>query len=98
MSVKNEIVVGRRNSSFRMMHLLLLLSYHGMDKNSVGTYLLAYYLILVIVSYLFVSYTPLSGFHGVLSGLLVGIKQIIPEQELGLLRIKAKVTYALSFL
>ncbi|KAI3508669.1 hypothetical protein L1887_23678 [Cichorium endivia] len=33
-------------------------------------------------------YTPLSGFSGILSGLLVGIKQIIPDQEL--LKIKAK--------
>uniref|UniRef100_A0A0A9CXP0 Rhomboid-like protein 19 n=1 Tax=Arundo donax TaxID=35708 RepID=A0A0A9CXP0_ARUDO len=37
-------------------------------------------------------YTPLSGFYGVLSGLLVGIKQILPDQELNLfvLKIKAK--------
>lgn len=38
-------------------------------------------------------YTPLSGFQGVLSGFLVGIKQIIPDQELSLfflLKIKAK--------
>ncbi|XP_008785299.1 rhomboid-like protein 19 isoform X1 [Phoenix dactylifera] len=38
-------------------------------------------------------YTPLSGFHGALSGFLVGIKQIIPDQELNLiflLKIKAK--------
>ncbi|XP_043722181.1 rhomboid-like protein 19 isoform X1 [Telopea speciosissima] len=38
-------------------------------------------------------YTPLSGFHGVLSGFLVGIKQIVPDQELSvfaLLKIKAK--------
>lgn len=27
-------------------------------------------------------YTPLSGFHGVLSGFLVGVKQIMPEQEI----------------
>ncbi|WOL08082.1 hypothetical protein Cni_G16834 [Canna indica] len=33
-------------------------------------------------------YTPFSGFHGVLSGFLVGIKQILPDQEL--LKIKAK--------
>uniref|UniRef100_A0A7N0V4W5 Rhomboid protein n=1 Tax=Kalanchoe fedtschenkoi TaxID=63787 RepID=A0A7N0V4W5_KALFE len=33
-------------------------------------------------------YTPLSGFHGILSGFLVGIKQIMPDQEL--LKIKAK--------
>ncbi|RWW68216.1 hypothetical protein BHE74_00024276 [Ensete ventricosum] len=38
-------------------------------------------------------YTPFSGFHGVLSGFLVGIKQILPDQELSLfvLKIKAKV-------
>ncbi|CAD5175395.1 rhomboid-like protein 19 [Musa acuminata AAA Group] len=37
-------------------------------------------------------YTPFSGFHGVLSGFLVGIKQILPDQELSLfvLKIKAK--------
>lgn len=33
-------------------------------------------------------YTPLSGFHGVVAGFLVGIKQIIPDQEL--VGIKAK--------
>ncbi|KAL2895439.1 Rhomboid-like protein 19 [Bienertia sinuspersici] len=38
-------------------------------------------------------YMPISGFHGVLSGFLVGIKQIIPDQELsvfGIAKIKAK--------
>ncbi|GAB4854934.1 Rhomboid-like protein 19 [Ancistrocladus abbreviatus] len=38
-------------------------------------------------------YIPISGFYGVLSGFLVGIKQILPDQELSLfsvLRIKAK--------
>ncbi|PKI74603.1 hypothetical protein CRG98_004930 [Punica granatum] len=35
-------------------------------------------------------YMPVSGFHGVLVGFLVGIKQIIPDQELPVLRIKAK--------
>ncbi|KAJ7970431.1 rhomboid-like protein 19 [Quillaja saponaria] len=35
-------------------------------------------------------YMPLCGFYGVISGLLVGIKQIIPDQELPLLKIKAK--------
>ncbi|XP_042494235.1 rhomboid-like protein 19 [Macadamia integrifolia] len=38
-------------------------------------------------------YTPRSGFHGVLLGFLVGIKQIVPDQELSafsLLKIKAK--------
>jgi hypothetical protein len=41
----------------------------------------------------FFSYTPFSGFYGVLSGLLVGIKQLLPDQELNLfvLKIKAKV-------
>lgn len=34
---------------------------------------------------------PLSGFQGVLAGFLVGIKQIVPDQELYLLKIKAKV-------
>ncbi|CAD6256778.1 unnamed protein product [Miscanthus lutarioriparius] len=37
-------------------------------------------------------YTPVSGFYGVLSGLLVGIKQILADQELNLfvLKISAK--------
>ncbi|KAJ7975081.1 rhomboid-like protein 19 [Quillaja saponaria] len=35
-------------------------------------------------------YMPLSGFHGVISGFLVGIKQIVPDQELPLLKLKAK--------
>ncbi|XVE99337.1 hypothetical protein REPUB_Repub03eG0189600 [Reevesia pubescens] len=35
-------------------------------------------------------YMPLSGFHGVLAGFLVGIKQIVPDQELSPLKIKAK--------
>uniref|UniRef100_A0A6N2LR13 Uncharacterized protein n=1 Tax=Salix viminalis TaxID=40686 RepID=A0A6N2LR13_SALVM len=35
-------------------------------------------------------YMPISGFQGILAGFLVGIKQIIPDQELSLLRIKAK--------
>ncbi|KAH6784209.1 rhomboid protein-like protein [Perilla frutescens var. hirtella] len=35
-------------------------------------------------------YKPISGFQGILAGLLVGIKQIIPDQELSLIRIKAK--------
>ena len=37
------------------------------------------------------SYMPISGFQGILAGFVVGIKQIIPDQELSLLRIKAKV-------
>ncbi|KAL6657468.1 hypothetical protein ACP70R_005248 [Stipagrostis hirtigluma subsp. patula] len=35
-------------------------------------------------------YTPLSGFYGVLSGLLVGIKQLLPDQELNLFVLKIK--------
>ncbi|KAM7272589.1 hypothetical protein ACFE04_027252 [Oxalis oulophora] len=35
-------------------------------------------------------YMPVSGFNGVFAGFLVGIKQIIPDQELSILRIKAK--------
>ncbi|CAG7878117.1 unnamed protein product [Brassica rapa] len=35
-------------------------------------------------------YMPFAGFHGVLAGLLVGIKQIIPDQEVLLVKIKAK--------
>ncbi|KAH1206563.1 Rhomboid-like protein 19 [Glycine max] len=36
------------------------------------------------------SYMPLSGFHGVVSGFLVGVKQIIPDQELPFIKIKTK--------
>ncbi|KAF5467139.1 hypothetical protein F2P56_016997 [Juglans regia] len=43
-------------------------------------------------------YMPVSGFHGVLSGFLVGIKQIIPDQELPLLRRKAKWLPSLTLL
>ncbi|KAG6734501.1 hypothetical protein I3842_01G275700 [Carya illinoinensis] len=43
-------------------------------------------------------YMPVSGFHGVLSGFLVGIKQIIPDQELPLLKIKAKWLPSLTLL
>ncbi|BFG42027.1 hypothetical protein CerSpe_283010 [Prunus speciosa] len=43
-------------------------------------------------------YLPLSGFHGVLSGFLVGIKQIIPDQELPLLKLKSKWLPSLSLL
>ncbi|GLT70113.1 hypothetical protein SLA2020_422110 [Shorea laevis] len=43
-------------------------------------------------------YMPLSGFHGVLSGFLVGVKQIVPDQELPLLRIKAKLLPSLMLL
>lgn len=45
--------------------------------------------------YLGARYFPLSGFHGILSGFLVGIKQIIPDQEFPALKLKAKV-WALS--
>ncbi|XP_050386194.1 rhomboid-like protein 19 [Argentina anserina] len=43
-------------------------------------------------------YMPLSGFHGVLSGFLVGIKQMIPDQELPLIKMKAKWLPSLSLL
>ncbi|KAL6126486.1 hypothetical protein ACLB2K_074535 [Fragaria x ananassa] len=43
-------------------------------------------------------YMPLSGFHGVLSGFLVGIKQMIPDQELPVIKIKAKWLPSLSLL
>lgn len=48
---------------------------------------IALYYITTEESYL---YTPFSGFSGILAGFLVGIKQIMPDQELGLLKIKAK--------
>ncbi|KAG0474560.1 hypothetical protein HPP92_014246 [Vanilla planifolia] len=51
---------------------------------------IALYYITTQESYL---YTPVSGFHGVLAGLLVGIKQLMPDQELNLLfliKIRAK--------
>ncbi|KAI3986213.1 hypothetical protein MKX01_004357 [Papaver californicum] len=35
-------------------------------------------------------YTPLSGFHGILAGFLVGLKQMFPDQEISPLKIKAK--------
>ncbi|XP_052200290.1 rhomboid-like protein 19 [Diospyros lotus] len=43
-------------------------------------------------------YMPLSGFHGILAGFLVGIKQIIPDQELSILRLKAKWLPSLTLL
>ncbi|KAL3649756.1 Rhomboid-like protein 19 [Castilleja foliolosa] len=43
-------------------------------------------------------YLPISGFQGVLAGLLVGIKQIIPDQELSLSKIKAKWLPSLALL
>ncbi|EEF29134.1 rhomboid-like protein 19 [Ricinus communis] len=43
-------------------------------------------------------YMPISGFQGVLSGFLVGMKQIIPDQELSVLRIKAKWLPSLALL
>lgn len=45
------------------------------------------YYVTMLETYL---YMPISGFHGVLSGFLVGLKQIIPDQELSLIKIKAK--------
>ncbi|KAL9419020.1 hypothetical protein AB3S75_036887 [Citrus x aurantiifolia] len=48
---------------------------------------IALYYITRLETYL---YMPLSGFQGVLAGFLVGIKQIVPDQELYLLKIKAK--------
>jgi len=51
-------------------------------------------LLTLVPFFLLCSYMPISGFHGVLSGFLVGIKQIMPDQELsvfGIARIKAKV-------
>ncbi|CAN6300852.1 unnamed protein product [Urochloa humidicola] len=43
-------------------------------------------------------YTPLSGFYGVLSGLLVGIKQILPDQELNLFVLKISAKWIPSIL
>ncbi|KAL5122740.1 Rhomboid-like protein 19 [Glycine soja] len=48
---------------------------------------IALYYITRLETYL---YMPLSGFHGVVSGFLVGIKQIIPDQELPFIKIKTK--------
>ncbi|KAF5191584.1 Rhomboid-like protein [Thalictrum thalictroides] len=51
---------------------------------------IAFYYITRQESYL---YTPLSGFHGVLLGFLVGVKQILPDQELSMspqLKLKTK--------
>ncbi|XVF75526.1 hypothetical protein PTKIN_Ptkin13bG0194800 [Pterospermum kingtungense] len=57
--------------------------------NSVCVFItaIALYYITRLENYL---YMPLSGFHGVLAGFVVGIKQIVPDQELSLLKIKAK--------
>ncbi|TVU37454.1 hypothetical protein EJB05_10770 [Eragrostis curvula] len=41
-------------------------------------------------------YTPLSGFYGVLSGMLVGIKQLLPDHELNLLVLKIKMKWTPS--
>ncbi|EPS58976.1 hypothetical protein M569_15836, partial [Genlisea aurea] len=43
-------------------------------------------------------YMPVSGFHGAISGLIVGIKQILPDKELPLLKIKAKWSPSLAIL
>ncbi|PWA69828.1 rhomboid protein-related protein [Artemisia annua] len=48
---------------------------------------ISFYYITMQENYL---YFPLCGFSGVLSGLLVGLKQIIPDQELPTLRLKMK--------
>ncbi|KAK8965373.1 hypothetical protein KSP40_PGU015100 [Platanthera guangdongensis] len=51
---------------------------------------IALYYITTQESYL---YTPVSGFHGILAGFLVGIKQLMPDEELSfffLLKIRAK--------
>ncbi|XP_020577581.1 rhomboid-like protein 19 isoform X2 [Phalaenopsis equestris] len=51
---------------------------------------IALYYITTEESYL---YTPVSGFHGILAGFLVGIKQLMPDHELSLfflLKIRAK--------
>ncbi|KAL5173391.1 Rhomboid-like protein 19 [Glycine soja] len=48
---------------------------------------IALYYITRLETYL---YMPLSGFHGVVSGFLVGVKQIIPDQELPFIKIKTK--------
>lgn len=47
----------------------------------------ALYYITMLEKYL---YMPLSGFHGIIAGFLVGVKQIVPDQELAVLKIKAK--------
>ncbi|KAI0489123.1 hypothetical protein KFK09_028965 [Dendrobium nobile] len=38
-------------------------------------------------------YTPVSGFHGILSGFLVGIKQLMPDYELSLFLLKIRVKW-----
>lgn len=43
-------------------------------------------------------YHPVSGFQGVLSGFLVGMKQIIPDQEFSTLKLQAKWLPSLSVL
>ncbi|MBA0600408.1 hypothetical protein Gorai_006595 [Gossypium raimondii] len=55
------------------------------------TYYAKFDLIYLLFMLIILSYMPLSGFHGVLAGFLVGIKQIVPDQELYLLKIKVKV-------
>lgn len=42
-----------------------------------------------------IRYVPISGFHGVISGCLVGVKQLMPDQEIALLyflKFRAKVS------
>ncbi|XP_023552913.1 rhomboid-like protein 19 [Cucurbita pepo subsp. pepo] len=43
-------------------------------------------------------YLPVSGFYGILAGFLVGIKQIIPDQELPLLKLRTKWLPSLAVL
>nr|GMC72954.1 rhomboid-like protein 19 [Ipomoea batatas] len=43
-------------------------------------------------------YLPISGFQGVLYGLLVGVKQIMPDQELPFLKLRAKWLPTLALL
>ncbi|XLR39752.1 hypothetical protein S83_024412, partial [Arachis hypogaea] len=72
------VLVGALSTSFM----------YPMDSHCVVVTAIALYYISTKESYL---YTPLSGFYGVISGFLVGIKQIVPDQELPLIKIKAKL-------
>jgi hypothetical protein len=45
--------------------------------------------------YVLCRYTRFSGFHGVIAGLLVAVKQIMPDQEVkmfGTLKLRARVS------
>ncbi|MBA0881184.1 hypothetical protein Goshw_016912, partial [Gossypium schwendimanii] len=65
-------------------------SLHGVVVSVIGLLFMGKLLEPIWGSKEFLNYMPLSGFHGVLAGFLVGIKQIVPDQELSLLKIKAK--------